>query len=123
MNVCSQRGKACVLRTAFNKECGALARMGSVGLGNLRGPERGAAKSDRGVQEGRRRKVRAAHLVLLALRVEGGWRGGGWGAFRARPVPAARRWRRPTTVGGLWPSLQMAETPAVCCEAGYADIW
>jgi hypothetical protein len=25
MNVCSQRGKACVLRTAFNKQCGALA--------------------------------------------------------------------------------------------------
>jgi len=25
MNACSQRGKACVLRTAFNKECGALA--------------------------------------------------------------------------------------------------
>lgn len=25
MNVCSQRGKACVLRTAFNKGCGALA--------------------------------------------------------------------------------------------------
>jgi hypothetical protein len=25
MNLCSQRGKACVLRTAFNKQCGALA--------------------------------------------------------------------------------------------------
>ena len=25
MNVCSQRGKTCVLRTAFNKQCGALA--------------------------------------------------------------------------------------------------
>jgi hypothetical protein len=30
MNLCSQRGKACVLRTAFNKECGALAADGSV---------------------------------------------------------------------------------------------
>jgi polygalacturonase len=25
MNLCSQRGKACVLRTAFDKQCGALA--------------------------------------------------------------------------------------------------
>jgi hypothetical protein len=25
MSVCSQRGKGCVLRTAFNKQCGALA--------------------------------------------------------------------------------------------------
>jgi hypothetical protein len=30
MNECSQRGKACVLRTAFNKQCGALAADGSV---------------------------------------------------------------------------------------------
>lgn len=29
MNVCSQLGRACVLRTAFNKECGALAADGS----------------------------------------------------------------------------------------------
>jgi hypothetical protein len=25
MSICSQRGKGCVLRTAFNKQCGALA--------------------------------------------------------------------------------------------------
>jgi hypothetical protein len=28
MNACSQRGKACVLRTVFNKQCAALARDG-----------------------------------------------------------------------------------------------
>lgn len=30
MNLCSQRGKACVLRTAFDKQCGALAADGGV---------------------------------------------------------------------------------------------
>jgi hypothetical protein len=29
MNTCSQRGKACTLRIAFNKQCGALAADGS----------------------------------------------------------------------------------------------
>jgi hypothetical protein len=29
MNICSQRGKACVLQTAFNKQCGALAADGN----------------------------------------------------------------------------------------------
>jgi hypothetical protein len=34
MSTCSQRGKACVLRTAFNKQCGALAAdRGFAGLG------------------------------------------------------------------------------------------
>jgi hypothetical protein len=34
MNTCSQRGRACVLRAAFNKQCGALAAdRGIAGLG------------------------------------------------------------------------------------------
>jgi hypothetical protein len=30
LSVCSQRGKACVVMTAFNKQCGGLARDGRV---------------------------------------------------------------------------------------------
>ena len=34
MDLCAQRGKACILRTAFNKQCGALAADGNfAGIG------------------------------------------------------------------------------------------
>jgi hypothetical protein len=65
MSACSQRGKACVLRIAFNKGCGALAAdRDFAGWGTA---ARCPAKSHGGVPEGRRHGLRAAHFVLLVL--------------------------------------------------------